>query len=524
MEKSKKSSSKYFINFIKGSLTVLISVSIIYGVVHAGNLTPPVGDPSAQFYTLTDIYNRLTTNDTAVVGDHSFNFSDSLSSSGWTLTDIYNSIPTIDPTKVLLGTPYLGVDGTYNADNLSVGTIKKDTSFGVSSTGDYPSFTYPLPGDTLASDADAGHILSGFEAWNKAGILVTGAIPAQTLSPTSESLLAGYYNATTLSAVDADLAIGNIKSGINVFGLDGGLLPSGGDTTPSDVREGKTFFGDSQSNWILQTGTMPTRTLSADSDTVSAGYYEATNLSTVDTDLIAGNILSGKTIFGILGSASSGYAYGDSSQDYVLGTASGAGTALKNLFNGTDTAGNYPQSVGGVDDYNAGGAMPSDSYKKTWTACNEGNTYCGTGDATNADKKDNSTGLVWSKWLSSGSTKTWFWANNAKYPNGLPGDDGVCDTHNEVACKVVKLTDADPGGKTGCDALGCGWRLPYQKELMQAYIDGSWANLSSAGSYFWSATTVSNLTQFAWYTYLSNGRTYFNTKTNGASYTVRCVR
>ena len=47
--------------------------------------------------------------------------------------------------------------------------------------------------------------------------------PVRTLSPDSETVEAGYYVATTLSAVDADLAAGNIKNGITIFGIVGTL-------------------------------------------------------------------------------------------------------------------------------------------------------------------------------------------------------------------------------------------------------------------------------------------------------------
>ncbi|MBA7494201.1 hypothetical protein ES702_04774 [subsurface metagenome] len=47
--------------------------------------------------------------------------------------------------------------------------------------------------------------------------------PIQTLSPDSETVPAGYYEATTLSAVDADLAAANIKNGITIFGIVGTL-------------------------------------------------------------------------------------------------------------------------------------------------------------------------------------------------------------------------------------------------------------------------------------------------------------
>jgi len=187
----------------------------------------------------------------------------------------------------------------------------------------------------------------------------------------------------------------------------------------------------------------------------------------------------------------------------------------RTLKNGGNT--DYPQSVGGVDDYNNNGVIPADSYQSTWTTCNVGNSYCGTSDATNAEKKDENTGLVWSIRIS--SSATWFNANNCQYPNALPGDDGVCNANGEVACKCVKLTSS----KTGCEALGDGnWRLPTQKELMMSYIDGSWAKLTNAANYYWSSTTNSTTTQNSWYTSQYHGGTGNYTKTN--NYSVRCVR
>ncbi len=183
----------------------------------------------------------------------------------------------------------------------------------------------------------------------------------------------------------------------------------------------------------------------------------------------------------------------------------------------TSSAALLSQSNGGVDDYNNNGSMPTDTYFSSFTTCSSGNNWCGTGDSTNANVKDNSTGLVWSNYLGSGTAYNWFWANNCKYPNELPGDDGVCDTNAEIACRCVKLTSS----KTGCEAF-TGWRLPHQKELMQVYIDGSWGKLSSAGYRYWSATTQSDYTQYAWLTYLLNGYTYYGDKTG--TIRVRCVR
>jgi len=183
----------------------------------------------------------------------------------------------------------------------------------------------------------------------------------------------------------------------------------------------------------------------------------------------------------------------------------------------------YPQSVGGVDDYNNNGIIPAASYQATWTACNVGNTYCGSGRAV-AEKKDENTGLIWSPRISSGSN--WFVANRCKYPNGLPGDDGVCDTHGEVACQCVKDTaneDADNTTAVTCERYDDGnWRLPTQKELMMAYIDGSWAQFTNAANYYWSSTTYSYATPFSFGTYLNTGATGGSSKTTDNS--LRCVR
>ena len=190
--------------------------------------------------------------------------------------------------------------------------------------------------------------------------------------------------------------------------------------------------------------------------------------------------------------------------------------------NGSASTGDYPKSSGGVDDYNAGGATPTDSFSENFTQCTSANNYCSTNDATACSGdvcyQDNRTNLVWSDWT--GGTQTWFVANSCQYPNGL--GDGTCDTHGEAACKCVKQTS---GNETGCEDLGDGnWRLPHQKELMQVYINGSWKNLSNPGDYFWSATTQSYATHNAWYAALDHGYTRYSNKTTAGSYYARCVR
>ena len=205
---------------------------------------------------------------------------------------------------------------------------------------------------------------------------------------------------------------------------------------------------------------------------------------------------------------------------------------LQNQYNGSATVGAidyafYTLALGGVDDYNDNvNVYPTGSYEGSWTDCTAGNNYCGTGDATYADAKDNQTGLVWSTKIDNAGddTQSWFWANNCYEPETAE-NPGTCTADGDDACQCVKKTTS----KTGCEALGDGgWRLPYQKELMQAYINGSSKEsvsyLSSTGYSFWSSTTISYNTRNAWYVGLYYGRTSTIVKTSVASYRSRCVR
>lgn len=163
---------------------------------------------------------------------------------------------------------------------------------------------------------------------------------------------------------------------------------------------------------------------------------------------------------------------------------------------GTGTIVGYTQTLGGVDDYNNNQTIPSNTYQKTWTTCNAGNSYCSTGD-TNAEKQDPNTGLIWSARTS--SSQTWFVANNCVAPGGAGSLGATCVNNGDPGCVCVK----NASSKTGCEGLSGdsgGWRLPYQKELMLAYIDGSWSNLTNTNNTYWSSTTLSNNTQYAWYT------------------------
>ena len=130
------------------------------------------------------------------------------------------------------------------------------------------------------------------------------------------------------------------------------------------------------------------------------------------------------------------------------------------------------------------------------------------GDDSGTGNHDPRTGLIWSQYLKNDAGVVGFAASG--------GSDWSWDG----------TTDADSvavGSKTAsqlCSERGNGWRLPSEKELMQAYIDGSFWNLSNPANSFWSRTEYG--ATGAYYVNLSSGGTVNTTKT--VSTYVRCVR
>jgi len=500
-----------FSNTIKGGLTVLISVLVIYGVVYAGTITPPSGTPSAQFYTLSEIYNFITSNTTSTEGGHSFTFSDSLAGTGRTLSEIYNALASlISANKVKLGTTYLGTAGTLVP------------SGGTATTSNV------LAGKTYFGDSQTD--------WNlQTGTMANNGAFSLTASSSDQTVTAGYYSGGTLAG-DADLVAGNIKNGVNIFGTIGSLIAGYlyGDSDQSKVlttasgagtynasnlsvgvvKSGTTFATSSTGAYPSATYPLPSADGGVTDLAASGGNVSSSNgavewwqsdgtrqTATLDFPTLS-NVCSSDTSNNSAGTLTVTAAY--------LGVGNtwcgAAGTLLANLFSGTSgafTGGS--QANGGADDYNNGGSPSSGRYAMGWTACNAGNNYCGTGD-TGADAKDDSTGLIWSMpcngsgcaSFSDASPLTYSWDNSAANNNSRTASQ-LCSDHT-------------------------GWYLPHQKQLMQAYIDGSYGNLEASGvtRFYWSASTVSYATGSAWGIYLSRGYTTFGTKTD--SYYVRCVR
>jgi len=415
---------------------VLIGLGIFYlslhhsQPVHAGSLAPG-SSPGSTFYTLSDIYARLTTGAAATEGGHIFAPGGPAAPTMNTLKEIYKAIPTIAADTIKLGTGYLGVAGTLT----------------------------PSGGTATATQVLAGKTFFGASQndWN----LQTGAMPkvgGQAIEPgiAGQPIMPGYHDGTGYVRGDANLTANNIRNGANVFGVTGNY-PSATYSLPGDT---------------IATDAAATEVCNGDEAWTKAGAIMTGNLNPT-----AATIKIGKSYCGISGSFLSG------------------------MFNGTgEGAAGGTQTNGGIDDYDNGTTAPSDRYYGDWTACNSGNSYCGTGNAA-AAYQDNSSGLVWS--------------------NHCAGSGATCDPATRTATAYTWAN-----ANAACAGIsGGGWHLPHQKQALMAYIDGSYGNLvtANANNYnFWTATSRSTGTNQAWIVNLSRGTSAETSKTT-TPYYVRCV-
>lgn len=169
-------------------------------------------------------------------------------------------------------------------------------------------------------DAVTGQVLAGATFSNDSDTGLVGTMPnrgAANLSPstTNQPIPAGYYNGSGFVLGDVDLVAGNIKNGVNIFGV-AGTYTSDATAVAADILSTKTAYVGA----TKITGTMAnkTNTLTNTTNVVSDtggnvalycpfnGYVDtSTGIYAYDVDYISANIKQGANIFGLAGTFAS---------------------------------------------------------------------------------------------------------------------------------------------------------------------------------------------------------------------------
>jgi|GEM_PF-603571 len=412
-----------------------------------------------------------------------------------------NYTPGISNQQVAAGY-HDGSGVVYGDANLASGNIKSGvTIFGV--TGDTNVV------DTTTGDATSTDILSGKKAW-VAGAEVTGSLATQTLFDTSTSVNAGYYAATSLDAVDADLVSANVRSGVNIFGVTGSVLESTGDAAAGDVLTGRTFSNAGSSGIA---GTMPNQggvnySPGISNQAIGAGYHDGSGVVYGDANLASGNIRSGVTIFGVAGDTN------------VVDTTTGdaaPGDILKGRIgwvDGVEVTGTYPTAPIEKTDQTVcydevgtpitcTGTGQDGEYQRGVPLGSPRFTINGDGTVT-----DNLTGLIWLQ--DAGCLVDIGWLAGLTGANAL--ENGVCG-----------LTDGSVPGE---------WRLPNVKELLSllnyrysfpslsnAAGNGQWVDgdaFIGVSGWYWSSTSKPDLPDYAFAVSLYNAEMRGESKTSNS--------
>lgn len=176
----------------------------------------------------------------------------------------------------------------------------------------YNGTSFIVQGKGGGGNATAAGILLGETATVDSGP-VTGTMPnngAVTLTPTTSNVAisSGYHNGSGYVVGDADLISANIKAGASIFGVAGKssvVETSDATATAAQILSSNTAYV----NGSKITGTIPSKsaqtyTPGTGNQTIAASQY-LSGIQTIlgDANLIAANIINGKSIFGVAGTA-----------------------------------------------------------------------------------------------------------------------------------------------------------------------------------------------------------------------------
>ena len=383
-------------------------------------------------------------------------------------------------------------------------------TYGVAGTSVTPSYSPDFPAASSVLDSDTTDSVTGTVttqgSWN-----LTTAFPGT-----------GYY-----TGISNAPAAGDLKRSIQVNGVTGDF-PSSSSPLPN--------YTSNSGASTATAGSDETDLTNFITQLKSAGTFEFWDSEGVrrtgsgDTDITNANVASGVQFenLSITGSAATGSNCTGDGQTSCLTT-----TQYKSVDTNALTAWDIRQGK------SAGGISGSIAFYKNAI---DPAIYDQDGLPDNTASTAGSTNDIWDTIDD--------YANNGTFPSGVPASPPAnwhiatganwtditisADTTYRDELTGLEWTDDDATTRTWstavsyCDGLThnsrSDWRLPTQKELMQAYTNGIWGQktaLSLSNSNYWSSSTDSNGTSDAWRVYLCSGYTTINNKTT--SYRVLCV-
>ena len=220
---------------------------------------------------------------------------------------------------------------------------------------------------SLSTPASSSEVLAGKEYFDAIGNVQTGTMATRSLSSTTTAVASGYYAATDLATVDTDLTATNIRSGTNLFGVSGTLTPAASACTDNALNAGAcTTAASRYVSGTLGTNVTGAGTNASATTTVTLAipgnrfYDGATSCQLTDSNLLAGNIISGKTIFGVSGNVAA----------CIGSNQSGCITSATFLSQATPTTPPAVTNVLSGKQFYAGGAMQTGTMTNqgTWDA------------------------------------------------------------------------------------------------------------------------------------------------------------
>jgi len=515
----------------------------------AGSLDAPAAptDAASDMYTLEDLYNRL---DLGTAGAKTGVFDppapgNPIGPTGHTTDQIMAKAPTQDAqgataAQVRLNKTYFGLSssgwglltgtmqdrtitpplGGYNilAGYYSAGInlltaepalLATNIAYNVAIFGVTGSVANIVNTTIASGGAVVTDILPGKIAWVN-GASITGSSSQNDFSgaPGSISFAIpdGYYSGKTATAVDADLDVANIKSGVVIFGTTGTMIAATGDAAQANVLSGTSFSSASAGSGVA--GTMPNNgaaiyTPTTSNRNIAAGYHNGSGYVAGDAGLVSANIKSGATIFGVAGNAN------------VVNTAAATATAAEiasgksGVVNGTLVSGTLTQSPLTVP-----ARPPKTGQTTTYATGDDGHLRTGAGEISPRFKDNNNgtitdllTGLIWLKNANCFGVRTWTTALN----DAITLANGACG-----------LTDG---------SVASHWRLPNRHELRSlthaGYLSPSLTNTAGTAQWtagapftnvqsnayaYWSSTTYAGNTADAWFVYLFDGNVFTTNK------------